>query len=186
MMSPKFALALMFIVSMSACMFRKSSRPVSTSTGARDQSSNGREQPGDSNSQDSALADAAAKVTDACTLMPAAFVQKLAPGASEPQTEQYPRRCTVSNGKSALQLTIETGITAPVDPVNGAEFIPGLGLGGYLERLDPHSRGDIYLTVILGKDPPGLLHVEIAGHDGQDHKDDAIQLARAVLTRLSG
>ncbi len=83
-----------------------------------------------------------------------------------------------------LEITIETGIIVPVDPVNGAEFIPGLAEGGYLERLDPHSRGDTYLTVILGKDPKGLLHVEVAGHDGKDHKEDAIAVAREILSRL--
>jgi hypothetical protein len=132
----------------------------------------------------SAYAEAAARVTDACTLMPADLVQKIVPGAGGPQSSQYPKRCSVSNGKSVLEITIETGIITPTDPINGAEFISGLAAGGYLERLDPVSRGDTYLTVILGKDPNGLLHVEVAGHDGKDHKDDAIAVARAILARL--
>src|SRR4029434_7236533 len=110
------------------------------------------------------LAAGAAKVTDACSLAPADIAQKLVPGASPPQSEQFPRRCTISNGKSALVITIDTG---PAEPVKGAEFIPGLAEGGYLERLDPASHGDSYLTVILGKDPNGTnrnLHVEVAGH----------------------
>jgi len=28
------------------------------------------------------------------------------------------------------------------------------------------------------------LHVEVAGHDGKDHKDDAIAVARDILARL--
>jgi hypothetical protein len=126
----------------------------------------------------------AAKVTDACTLMPSALVSKIVPNANAPQSEQYPRRCSVSNGTSVLEITIETGIIVPVDPIQGAEFIPRLAGGGYLERLDPHSKGDTYLTVILGKDPRGLLHVEVAGHDGKDHRDDAIEVARDVLKHL--
>jgi len=27
------------------------------------------------------------------------------------------------------------------------------------------------------------LHVEVAGHDGKDHKDDAIGVAREILAR---
>ena len=126
----------------------------------------------------------AANVKDACTLMPADLVKNIVPNANAPTSEEYPRRCNVSNGTSVLEVTIETGIIVPVDPINGAEFIPGLAEGGYLERLDPHSTGDIYLTVILGKDPRGVLHVEVAGHDGKDHKEDAIAVARDVLKQL--
>jgi len=126
----------------------------------------------------------AANVNDACPLMPADLVKKIVPNANAPTREQYPRRCNISNGTSVLEITIETGIATPVDPVNGAEFVPGLADGGYLERLDPHSRGDTYLTVILGKDPRGLLHVEVAGHDGKDHKDDAIAVAQDILAHL--
>src|SRR5689334_20567418 len=72
------------------------------------------------------LAAAAAKVTDACSLAPADLTQKLVPGASPPQSEQFPRRCTLSNGKSALGITIDVG---PAEPVKGAEFIPGLAEG---------------------------------------------------------
>ena len=134
----------------------------------------------------SSYAAAVAKLTDACPLMPADFVQKLVPGASAPEKERYPLRCTVRNDKSALEITFDTG---PDEPVKGADFIAGLAKGGYLERLDPVSRGDVYLTVILGKDDIGTnhnLHVEVAGHDGQDHKADAIDVARAVLGKLAG
>jgi hypothetical protein len=130
------------------------------------------------------LAVAASKVADACSLAPADLLQKLVPGASPPQSEQFPRRCTFGNGKSALGITIDTG---PAEPIKGAESIPGLAEGGYLERLDPASHGDVYLTVILGNDQNGTnrnLHVEVAGHDGKDHKDDAIAVARDILARL--
>ena len=126
----------------------------------------------------------AAKITDACTLMPADLVKKTVPNADAPIRDQILKRCSVSNGTSVLEITLETGVITPTDPVNGAEFVPGLALGGYLERLDPKDRGDTYLTVILGKDPNGLLHVEVAGHDGKDHKDDAIAVARDVLIHL--
>jgi len=132
----------------------------------------------------SSFAVAAAKITDACSLMPADFVQRLVPGASAPQSERFPPRCTVRNGKSALEITMDTG---PADPINGAEFIPGLAQGGYVERLSPNSPGDVYLTVILGQDSNQTnhnLHVEVAGWDGKDHKDDAIAIARDTLAHL--
>jgi hypothetical protein len=137
--------------------------------------------PTDGGAADSSFAAAAAKVTDMCTLMPADLTQKIVPGGSAPQGEKFPLRCSVSNGKSVLEIEMDPG---PTDPVRGAEFISGLAAGGYLERLDPVSRGDTYLTVILGKDPNWLLHVEVAGHDGKDHKDDAIAVAREILARL--
>ena len=127
---------------------------------------------------------AVAKLTDACTLLPADLVKKIVPNADAPIRDQILKRCSVSNGTSVLEITLETGAITPTDPVNGAEFVPGLALGGYLERLDPKDRGDTYLTVILGKDPNGLLHVEVAGHDGKDHKDDAIAVARDILAHL--
>jgi hypothetical protein len=67
----------------------------------------------------------------------------------------------------------------------GAEFIPGIAEGRYPEGLGLASHSDAYLTVILGKDPNGTnrnLHVEVAGHDGNDHKDDAIPVACAILS----
>ena len=135
-------------------------------------------------SDGSSLGAAAAKITDACSLMPVDFVQRLVPGASAPQSERFPPRCTVRNGKSALEITMDTG---PADPISGAEFIPGLAQGGYVERLSPNSPGDVYLTVILGQDSNQTnhnLHVEVAGWDGKDHKDDAIAIARDILAHL--
>jgi hypothetical protein len=127
---------------------------------------------------------AVAKLTDACPLMPADYVQKLVPGALAPEKERYPLRCTVRNDKSALEITFDTG---PDEPIKGADSIAGLAKAAYLERLDPVARGDVYLTVILGKDENETnrnLHVEVAGHDGKDHKDDAIAVARDILAHL--
>ncbi|PYS39628.1 MAG: hypothetical protein DMF71_14875 [Acidobacteria bacterium] len=116
--------------------------------------------------------------------MPTEYVQKLAPGAYAPTNERYPLRCTVRNDKSALEITFDTG---PDEPIKGADSIAGLAKAAYLERLDPHDRGDVYLTVILGKDENDInrnLHVEVAGHDGKDHKDNAIAIARDILSHL--
>jgi hypothetical protein len=127
---------------------------------------------------------AAAKLTDMCPLAPTKLVQTLVPNAGAPEKERYPLRCTFGNGKNALGLTIDNG---PPDPINGADAVSGLGQAAYLERLDPHARGDVYLTVVLGPDANGTnynLHVEVAGHDGKDHKDDAIAVARKVLAQL--
>lgn len=145
-----------------------------------------------SNSQSSSAADAGtssyavavAKLDDACPLIPADLVQRLVPGANAPTKERYPLRCTVRNEQSALEITFDP---EPDEPVKGAESVAGLAKAAYLERLDPYSRGDTYLTVILGKDENGTnhnLHVEVAGHDGKDHKDDAISMARDILAHL--
>jgi hypothetical protein len=127
---------------------------------------------------------AAAKVTDVCPLVPAKWVKTLVPGAGAPMSERYPPRCTFGNGKSAIGVAFDNG---PADPINGADKVPGLGEAAYLERLDPSSRGDVYLTVMLGQDSNENnqnMHVEVAGHDGKDHRDDAIAVAREVLAQL--
>lgn len=137
-----------------------------------------------SQAQGTSYGAAAAKLTDMCSLAPAKLVQTLVPNAGPPEKERYPLRCTFGNGKNAMGLTIDNG---PPDPINGADAVSGLGQAAYLERLDPSSRGDPYLTVILGPDANGNnynLHVEVAGHDGKDHKDDAIAVAREVLAQL--
>src|SRR3989442_5381765 len=172
MISRRLILLLVTCLLMSACAALRAGKDTK------------RDQPADTDANGPSFAAEAARITDACTVMPANLTQKIVPGGSPPQSEKFPRRCSVSNGKSVLEITIETGPITPVDPVNGAEFIPGLAEGGYLERLDPVAKGDSYLTVILGKDPNGLLHVEVAGHDGKDHKDDAIAVARDILAHL--
>ena len=179
MMNRALIFDLLTTVLWSACVFKKSTGPDSQS------------QPADQGQPTTAgtatgpsLAAAAAKLTDVCSVMPADLAQKIVPGGSSPQSKQFPPTCTVTNGKSVLEITFDTG---PDEPVKGAEFIAGLAKGGYLEHLDPVSRGDAYLIVILGKDENDFnrnLHVEVAGHDGKEHKDDAIAVARAILARL--
>lgn len=127
------------------------------------------------------LAEAAVAVTDACTLLPTDLAAKLIPGASAPQSQLFvPLKCNVSNQVAALEITIDRGSGA-VEPIPGAEVIPGLGEAAYLERPIPD---DAYLTVVLSKDLIAALHIEVAGHDGKDHKDDAIAVAQAVLAKL--
>ena len=162
----------LFTLLLSSCSRMRTGKPVEQSQSPIDRGAAG-----------PAFAAGAAKVTDMCSLMPADLVQRLVPGAAPPEREQFPPRCTVRNAKSALGITIDTG---PAEPVKGAEFISGLAEGGYLERLDPVDRGDTYLTVILGQSggTNRNLHVEVAGHDGKDHKDDAIAVARDILAHL--
>lgn len=173
MMNRKWVVLLLAILLAPACSGLRKARSTTKA-----------QSPSSSDGAGSAYASAVAKLDDACPLMPPDLVQRLVPRANAPTMERYPLRCTVRNDLSALEITFDTG---PDEPVPGAEFVAGLAKGGYLERLDPHDRGDIYLTVILGKDENDInrnLHVEVAGHDGKDHKDDAIAIARAVLAKL--
>jgi len=127
----------------------------------------------------SSLLDAAAKITDVCPWVPADLAAKIISRSSSPQSQTFPPySCTITNRTSVLQVTIGAYDTG--GPVQGAEVIPGLAAGGYLERP---AADDAYLIVLLDKDQ-GELYVEVAGHDGKDHKDDAIAVANAVLARL--
>jgi hypothetical protein len=125
------------------------------------------------------LVDAARKVTDVCTLLPTDLAAKLVPGASAPQSQTFPPlKCTVSNGTSVLEITV-----APFDAVD--PLVPNESIAGFPEAayLQTQFVDDSYLKVLLSKDQ-GALYVEVAGHDGKDHKNDAIAVAQAVIAQL--
>jgi len=125
------------------------------------------------------LAAAAAAITDVCTLVPMDLASSIVPNASTPQSQTFPPyRCTISNGTSVLEVTI--GAYDAVDPLIPNEPVAGLGTAAYLQKQQPDNA---YLKVIL--DPAaGALYVEVAGHDGKDHGDDAIAVAKRVLDAL--
>jgi len=130
------------------------------------------------------LAEAAAAVTDWCTLMPADLVAELVPGSAILQAEEFPSRCTASNQVQALQVSYQ-GFSG-AEPSADATLVPGLAENAWFELTG--FVDDAYLIVILYTDPNALgastLYVEMAGHDGIDHADDAIAVAEAVIAQL--
>jgi hypothetical protein len=127
----------------------------------------------------SSLTEAAIAVTDACTLMPMDLAATIVPNAGPPQSQPYPPyRCTVSNGTSVLEITIAPyDVIEPPDP---SEPVAGVGAAAYVQK---QFVDDAYLKVILEPDG-GVVYVEVAGHDGKDHEDDAIAVAKRVLAAL--
>ena len=165
------------IVLVAACTSAGAPQPAGQTQGA------GSTQPasaGGGGAGGTSLVDAAAKVKDVCTLMPADQAARLVPGGAAPQSAQYPSRCTVTNQVSVLEITL-AGDPGTIGPFPGAEQIPGLAAEAYLEAPLPD---DSYLIVVLGKDPTAMLYVEVAGHDGKNHKADAIAVAQAVIAKL--
>jgi len=126
------------------------------------------------------LADAAAKVTDWCALIPTDVVAKFAPGAPAPSTAGYPTECFASNGTGALDFRYSTGFGAFETP-SGTETVDGIGAAAYLDRP---SQDEVELWVALQLDPEAYLFIDVAGHDGKDHKADAVALAQAVIAKL--
>jgi hypothetical protein len=131
-----------------------------------------------------ALAAAATAITDWCTVMPVDLVAEIVPDAAEPVTGEFPSSCTVSNQVSVVQISYQEFSGA--EPFSGAIMVPDLGEIAWLEPNYPVD--DAYLTVTLYMDPGGFggstLYVEVAGHDGVDHADDAIAVAQAVIAEL--
>lgn len=125
------------------------------------------------------LVAAAAAVKDACEIMPMDLAATIVPNASEPQKETFANpKCTISNGISVLEVTI--GAYDAVDPLVPNEPVAGLGSAAYLQK---QTVDNAYLKIIL--DPNGgAIYVEVAGHDGKDHGDDAIAVARRILEAL--
>ena len=126
----------------------------------------------------SSLLDAAAAVKDVCTIMPMDLAATIVPGAAAPRSDQFPPGCMISNGPVALQVVL--GAYDSGGPVSGAESIPGLAAGAYLEHL---TSDNTYLTVLLDADH-GALYVTITNPDNKDHRDEAIAVANAVLAKL--
>jgi len=172
-----------------ACAGSPSSQPADQSQAAGESQAQGTSQApssggGGGGGGGAALAEAAAAVTDWCTVMPADLVAELVPGSAVLTAEEFPSRCTASNQVQALQVSYQ-GFSG-VEPDPAASNISGLGEHAWLEPNYPVD--DAYLTVILYTDPNGLgastLYVEMAGHDGIDHGDDAIAVAQAVIAQL--
>jgi len=175
---------------LAACAGSPSSQPPEQSQAAGQSQAQGASQApsggggGGGGSDGAALAAAANAVTDWCTLMPADLVAELVPGEAILQAEEFPSRCTASNQVQALQVSYQgsSGAERGAD----ATSIPGIAEDAWLEPSYPVD--DAYLTVILGPDPNGLgsatLYVEMSGHDGIDHGDDAVAVAKAVIAQL--
>ncbi len=125
--------------------------------------------------------DNAKAVKHFCDLLPTDLVAGIVPDGGPPQEEQFPPRCSVYGSKTAMEIALDAFVPLGDTPV-GAEAISGLGTGAYLEHL---SAGNFYLSIGLSPDS-GVLHVEIDIQDGKDHKDDVVELAKAVLQKLGG
>ena len=110
--------------------------------------------------------------------MPTDLAATIIPGAQAPQSDPFPPSCTISNGTATLHVGLGAYDTG--GPVSGAESIPGLAAGAYLEHL---SAGNTYLTVLLSADI-GELYVGIDNPDGKDYRDQVIAVAKAVLAKL--
>jgi hypothetical protein len=126
------------------------------------------------------VAAAAANVKDWCALLPADQIAKFAPGNSGVTKGVYPHECGATNGTAALEFQYTTGFTTFVVPANG-EAIDGLADGAYIDRP---TADEVELWVRLADDSDYGLLIDLAGHDGKDHKADAVAMAQAILARL--
>lgn len=127
--------------------------------------------------------DAAAQVKDVCTVMPKDKVKALVPDVGEPVTDAAYHQCTMSNGTTAIQVTLSAGFGEPDPPVPG-DAVSGLGQKAWAQE---QTVDDTYLVIFLGQDSKGgyqSMFVEYAGHDGKGHRQDAVGIAQAVIDAL--
>lgn len=127
------------------------------------------------------LLDKAKAVKHFCDLLPTDLVKGIVPDGAPPQEEQFPPRCSVYGSKTAMEIELDAFVPLGDTPA-GAETISGLGTGAYLEHL---TTGNFYLSVGLSADG-GVLHSEVDNQDGKDHRDEAVNVAKAVLAKLGG
>jgi hypothetical protein len=124
----------------------------------------------------------ATNVKDWCALLPNDVIAKFAPGAAPASAGSYPNECGASNGTGALDFHYTTGFgTSLPSGTQGGEVVPGLAEFAYLDRP---SKDEVELWVTLSADTGYGLFIDVAGHDGKDHKADAIAIAQAVLSKL--
>jgi hypothetical protein len=131
----------------------------------------------------SGVADAAAAVTDVCSAMPVDLVRSYVPKAGEPAYDAAYHQCTMSDGTSAIQITVLAGF-GPPDPPDPAQTVSDLGQHAWLQE---QTTDDAYLVIDLGATAKGsyeTLYVEYAGHDKKGHAQDAIAIAKAVIEAL--
>lgn len=129
------------------------------------------------------VADAAAAVKDVCTVMPKDTIRGLVPDAADPVTDAAYHQCTMSNGTTAVQITLSGGFGEPDPPVPG-DAVSGLGEKAWVQE---QTVDDAYLVIFLGTTATQsyqTLYVEWAGHDGKAHRDDAIAVAKATIQAL--
>jgi hypothetical protein len=129
------------------------------------------------------VADAAAAVKDVCTVMPKDTIRGLVPDAADPVTDAAYHQCTMSNGTTAVQITLSGGFGEP-DPPVPADTVGGVGEKAWIQE---QFVDDAYLVIFLGTTATQsyqTLYVEWAGHDGKAHRDDAIAVAKATIQAL--
>lgn len=126
------------------------------------------------------LADAAAVITDACSVFPLALGTALVPHSTGPQAQGSPPSCEITDGTSSVVVTIDA--TATTAAPTGAQPVPGVVGSAFVDHPAP---GDTRVTVLLTPDK-GRLTVEVTTADGVDHTTEAVGIAQAVIAKLGG
>jgi hypothetical protein len=123
----------------------------------------------------------AAASKNACSLMPVAAVQAILPKAAAPAPEPEPFKCSMSDGTSVVEISVDANPLTSLETLNPCEPISGLGVSACLQE---QRADDAYLQVQVTSDPVSILYVEVAGNDQKAHRDDAISVAKAILAKL--
>ena len=125
----------------------------------------------------------AAAAKDACSLMPVDAVKAILPKAAAPAPEPEPFRCSMGDGTGVVEISFDATSLTSLETLNPCEPVSGVGVSACLQE---QTTDDAYLQVLASSDPIAIVYVEVAGHDGKSHRDDAINVAKAVLAKAGG
>jgi hypothetical protein len=155
-----------------ACNDKKSSTGAAATSGS-----------GSTATRGSVVAQAASLIKDPCAILPTDLVKQHIPDAAAPKSGPEPSRCSMSNGKSVVEISMAAAFGEPTPP-DPSEKVADLGEKAWVQE---QLVDDAFVVVFLGVDDRGsyrTLDVEYAGHDGKGHKDDAITIARQIIANL--
>lgn len=129
-----------------------------------------------------AVAALQAAAKNACSIMPVDAARAILPKATDPTPEPEPNKCAMGDGNGVVEITVDANPLTKLETLNPCESVSGVGVSACLQQQQPD---DAYLQVLAATgDSDAILYVEVAGHDGKSHKDDAINVAKAILAKL--
>jgi hypothetical protein len=167
---------------LAGCSGAATSPPAPASAGGAAPSAAGDIGSGGAGAGGTGAAAALAAIKDTCSLMPQDVVKQILPKATAPVAPPEPSKCDMGDGNGVVELSVDANSLTKLATLNPCEPVGGVGVSACYQAQQP---ADAFLQVLVGSGASdAILYVEVAGHDGKDHRTDAINVAKAIIAKL--